>query len=88
MSYFFKLFWNLWTACFALSFKPNVLELAMANLIELMNKANVSDPSKLSKNLRSLTRKIREFIDYLKNRNDYDTVFTHLGDGMSVSKRK
>ena len=46
------------------------------------------DPSKLSKNLRSLTRKIREFIEYLKNRNDYDTVFTHLGDGMSVSKRK
>ena len=46
------------------------------------------DPSKLSKNLRSLTRKIREFIEYLKGREDYITTFTHEGDGMSISKKK
>lgn len=47
-----------------------------------------SDPSTLSKNLRSLTKKISEFIDWLKNNEDYDTIITHKGDGMSISKKK
>ena len=39
----------------------------------------------LSKNLRSLVRKINEFKVYLKDRFDYDTTFTDQGDGMSLS---
>ena len=42
-----------------------------------------------SKNLRSLVRKINEFKEWLKLNPDWDTTFTHAGDGMSVSiKRK
>ena len=47
-----------------------------------------ADPNTLSKNLRSLTRKINEFKEWLKNNNDYNTIFTHSGDGMSISRRK
>ena len=41
-----------------------------------------------SKNLRSLVRKINEFKEWLKSNPDYETEFTDMGDGMSVSKKK
>ena len=47
-----------------------------------------ANPDTLSKNLRSLTRKINEFKEWLKNNDDFITTFTHAGDGMSISKRK
>lgn len=41
-----------------------------------------------SKNLKSLVRKIKEYISYLKSNPNYDTEFFDVGDGLSVSRKK
>ena len=41
-----------------------------------------------SKNLRELVQKIENYIDFLKNNDDYNTEFLSIGDGLSVSTRK
>ena len=41
-----------------------------------------------SKNLRQLVGKIQRFIDYLKSREDYDTIFLETGDGIGISRKK
>ncbi len=40
-----------------------------------------------SRNLRQLVRKIREFVEFLRNNKDFDTTFYEIGDGISVSKK-
>lgn len=40
-----------------------------------------------SRNLKQLVRKIREFILFLKENDDFKTNFYDVGDGISVSKR-
>ena len=41
-----------------------------------------------SRNIRGLVRKIRNYLDFLKNNKEFETTFFDLGDGVSVSKRK
>lgn len=41
-----------------------------------------------SKNLRALVRKIKDYIDYLKTNEKYNTEFFEVGDGISVSTKK
>ncbi len=41
-----------------------------------------------NRNTKQLVRKIRNYIEFLKNNEEFDTVFYSLGDGISVSKRK
>lgn len=41
-----------------------------------------------SKNLRQLVGKIENYIDFLKNNEEFDTQFFDIGDGLSVSTRK
>ncbi len=41
-----------------------------------------------SRNLRGLVRKIKAYIEFLKNHSSYDTEFLKIGDGLSVSRRK
>ena len=41
-----------------------------------------------SKNLRELVQKIENYIEYLKNNDDFNTEFLSIGDGLSVSTRK
>lgn len=41
-----------------------------------------------TRNLRGLVRKIKEYIGFLKDNNEYKTVFYDVGDGISVSQRK
>lgn len=41
-----------------------------------------------SRNLRGLVRKIREYIDYLKNNPKYDVEFLKVGDGIAVARRR
>lgn len=41
-----------------------------------------------SKNVRSLVRKIKEYTDFLKQNNEYETTFYQVGDGLSVSRLK
>ena len=41
-----------------------------------------------SKNLRQLVGKIENYIDFLKNNDEFDTEFIDIGDGLSISVRK
>lgn len=41
-----------------------------------------------SRNLRQLVTKIGRFVAYLKERDDYDTVFYDFGDGVGISRKK
>ena len=41
-----------------------------------------------SKNLRQLVGKIEDYIDFLKNNEEFETKFYDVGDGLSVSIRK
>ncbi len=42
----------------------------------------------ISRNLRQLVRKIREYRVFLKENNKYDTEFLDTGDGMAISIKK
>ena len=42
----------------------------------------------MSRNLRQLVKKIRRYIDYLQQLEDFETVFYDLGDGVAVTKVK
>lgn len=41
-----------------------------------------------SRNLRQLVTKIGKFVDYLKNREDFETKFFDFGDGVGISRKK
>lgn len=41
-----------------------------------------------SKNLRGLAQKIEDYIEFLKNNQEFETNFYDVGDGLSVSVRK
>ena len=46
----------------------------------------VEDDSKTNnRNTKQLVRKIRKYIDYLKENDNYKTIFYELGDGVAVS---
>ncbi|MEG0959329.1 MAG: O-methyltransferase [Erysipelotrichaceae bacterium] len=47
-----------------------------------------SDTEIKSRGLRALVRKIRNYIDYLKNNPEFETVFFEIGDGIAISKKK
>lgn len=40
-----------------------------------------------TRNLRGLVRKIKDYINFLKDNDEYKTVFYEVGDGISVSKK-
>lgn len=48
----------------------------------------VENPVNLSKNLNGLIKKINNYIDFLKNNNEYETEFVNIGDKISISKKK
>ncbi|MBQ9071582.1 MAG: O-methyltransferase [Bacilli bacterium] len=49
----------------------------------------VEDESKTNnRNTKQLVRKIRKYIDYLKNNDKYITTFYTLGDGIAISIKK
>ena len=48
----------------------------------------MEDTSKLSRNLKQLVRKLKNYHEYLKNNIEFSTVFYDIGDGIAVSKRK
>jgi len=41
-----------------------------------------------SRNIRGLVKKIRTYIDFLKNNPKYNTNFYNIGDGISVTERR
>lgn len=49
----------------------------------------VEDDSKTTnRNTKQLVRKIRNYIEYLKNNDRYETKFYKLGDGVAISEKK
>lgn len=49
----------------------------------------VGESSKLDKgNLKSLVEKIENYVEFLKNNSEFDTVFKDIGDGLSISTWK
>ena len=40
-----------------------------------------------SKNLRSMMKKLNDYIDYLKNNESFTTTFLNIGDGLGITKR-
>lgn len=49
----------------------------------------VEDDSKTTnRNTKQLVRKIRNYIEYLKENKKYETTFYSLGDGVAISKKK
>ena len=40
-----------------------------------------------NRNTKQLVRKIKRYIEFLKNNKNYETVFYNLGDGVSISKK-
>ena len=41
-----------------------------------------------SRNVRGIVRKIKDYIAFLKNNENYETVIHDIGDGIAVSKKK
>lgn len=48
----------------------------------------VDTKEKISRNLRQLVRKINNYVEFLKQNNNYETNFYNVGDGISVSRKK
>ena len=48
----------------------------------------VNSNEKMSRNLRQLVRKINNYIEFLKNNDNYITVFYDIGDGISISQKR
>ena len=45
------------------------------------------DQNLVSRNTKALLRKINDFKEFLKSNKEFDTTFTNIGDGMSISRR-
>ena len=48
---------------------------------------DINDPD-ISKNLRNMLKKIKNYHDWLVNHPDFDTKFVDLGDGLAITRRK
>lgn len=70
-------------------FKKNLNEQGVIISDNLSFHGIVENPSLTkNRNTKQLVGKIKKYIDYLKNNEEFDTTFYQLGDGVSVSKRK
>ena len=48
----------------------------------------VGSNEKMSRNVKQLVRKISDYIEFLKENNDYETKFYETGDGISISQKR
>ena len=48
----------------------------------------VNTNEKISRNLKQLVRKINNYIEFLKQNNNYETSFYKIGDGISISRKR
>lgn len=42
----------------------------------------------LSRNVKGIVRKLKAYIDYLKQNEEFETIFLNIGDGIGISRRK
>ena len=47
-----------------------------------------SDKKIESRNVRGIVRKLNNYIDFLKDNDEFETEFLNIGDGISISKKK
>ncbi len=48
----------------------------------------MEDTTNLSRNLKQLVRKLKNYHEFLKNNLEFSTVFYDIGDGVAISRRK
>ena len=48
----------------------------------------MEDTSNLSRNLKQLVRKLKNYHEFLENNEEFSTEFFDIGDGIAISKRK
>ena len=48
----------------------------------------VNTEEKISRNLRQLVRKINNYVEFLKQNENYETKFYDVGDGISISRKR
>ena len=48
----------------------------------------VKDSTNCSRNTKQLVKKIQNYIDFLKNNEEFDTEFISIGDGISITRKK
>ena len=48
----------------------------------------VKDSTNCSRNTKQLVNKIKKYIEFLKNNEEYDTEFISVGDGISITRKK
>ena len=41
-----------------------------------------------SKNIRGIVRKIKNYMEFLDNKEDFTTEILNIGDGLAISKRR
>ena len=41
-----------------------------------------------TRNQRGIVRKIKQFVEFLDNHQEFDTEYFDVGDGIAISKRK
>ena len=46
------------------------------------------DYDSLSRNVKGLVRKLKAYTDYLKQNEEFETMFLDIGDGIGISRRK
>jgi predicted O-methyltransferase YrrM len=49
---------------------------------------NLLEEENLSKNVKGIVRKIKSYVDFLNNHEEYHTMFYDIGDGVSVTRKK
>ncbi len=74
---------------FFLQFEKNLVEegIIITDNLNFHGLVDKDDSEIKSSNLRSLVRKIREYIIFLKENDEYSTTFLSLGDGISISHK-
>ena len=49
---------------------------------------NMNEEDITSKNIRGIVRKIKNYMEFLNNKEDFTTEILNIGDGLAISKRR
>ena len=68
-------------------FKHNLNDTGVIVTDNLSFHGLVKDSTNCSRNTKQLVRKIQNYIDFLKNNQEYETKFISVGDGISITRK-
>ena len=69
-------------------FKHNLNDTGVIVTDNLSFHGLVKDSTNCSRNTKQLVKKIQNYIDFLKNNEEFDTEFISIGDGISITRKK